>query len=119
VFSVAESIEVDLDARQRKLLVSGVAQWGGPVQCTDESARLVGFSDIDGLHRGLRRIGDALKADEPMSTVDWRRALVATEIAFGSDVYGCGVEWQTVTGLSDAETAPRLRTIQRKLARIL
>jgi hypothetical protein len=32
-----------------------------------------------------------------------------------SDVIGAGVEWETVTGLSDVETLRLLRGLQRKL----
>jgi hypothetical protein len=32
---------------------------------------------------------------------------------FASDMIGAGVEWETVTGLSDHETLPRLRALQR------
>jgi hypothetical protein len=55
---------------------------------------------------------------QPLTPADWRRALLATELAFASDVLGSGVEWSTTTGWRDDETIRCLRNIQRKLARI-
>jgi 3-keto-L-gulonate-6-phosphate decarboxylase len=34
---------------------------------------------------------------------------------FASDFFGAGVDWATVTGLSDEETISILRRLQRKL----
>jgi hypothetical protein len=34
---------------------------------------------------------------------------------FSSDVFGAGVEWETVNGMTDQETISVLRPLQRKL----
>ena len=47
---------------------------------------------------------------------DWRRALLATEIVFVSDVLGSGVDWSTTTGMDDDETVRMLSSVQRQLA---
>jgi len=54
-----------------------------------------------------------------LSGRDCRSALIATEIAFASDVYGAGAEWPTVTGFADDETVEILRAVQRKLVSIV
>jgi hypothetical protein len=50
---------------------------------------------------------------------DWRRALLATEIVFASDVVGAGTDWPITTGLSDQETITILRVIQTKIGHAL
>lgn len=49
---------------------------------------------------------------------DWQRIQATVEIAFGSDVLGCAVEWSAVTGLPDIHTVTVLRDLQRKLIRV-
>jgi hypothetical protein len=75
----------------------------------------MGFVDVRDLLTASKRIGDAIAQGTPVTASDLRRALVATEILFSSDVFGAGVEWETVTGLSDQETISLLRTLQRKI----
>jgi hypothetical protein len=54
-----------------------------------------------------------------MSALEWTRTLAAAEISFASDIQGAGVEWSTVSGISDAEGIALLRQLQRKLGRIV
>jgi hypothetical protein len=98
-----------------EILLAGVRQWGGPATPTAELAVALGFGDVSDLYAESRRLADVLSDRTDLSSVDAVRALVATEIAFGSDVFGAGVEWETVTGLSDEETIAVLRRLQRKL----
>ncbi|MBO0853137.1 MAG: hypothetical protein J2P18_05145 [Nocardia sp.] len=66
-----------------------------------------------------RRITSELVAGQQLTPLDWARALLATEINFSSDVLGAGAEWATVTGISDETAIQLLRSIQRKLVRIV
>jgi hypothetical protein len=113
-----DSLTVDLGVEERELLARGLAEWGGPASATDALARVIGFADVRALRDDGRRIAEALRAGDDLEATDWRRALCATEVAFGSDVYGSGVDWPTTTGLSDEETIIRLRAVLRKLIRI-
>lgn len=49
----------------------------------------------------------------------WRKALLALEIVFSSDVIGSGCDWSITTGISDEETIKLLRVVQRKLGRVI
>jgi hypothetical protein len=49
---------------------------------------------------------------QPLSRADWRRALLATEIVFASDVVGSGLDWSITTGLADEDTIGLLRAMQ-------
>ena len=77
----------------------------------------MGFADVRDLVTESRRIGNAIRQGTPVTASDLRRALVATEIVFRSDVFGAGVEWETVTGLKDQETMPLLRHAAAKARR--
>jgi hypothetical protein len=79
----------------------------------------MGFSDSADLLAQCRRIRVDLQEDKPLGPIDWTRTLLATEIAFVSDVVGSGYEWATITGYSDEVTIKALRSIQRKLAPIV
>ena len=111
------SVEIPLSHEERQLLRAGLAEWGGPAHTTDEFAVAMGFKGTDDLLSQRHRLDQALAAGEPLSRLDWRRVLLATELAFASDVVGSGIEWPTTTGLSDVDTIQLLRGVQRKVAR--
>lgn len=101
------------------LLRRALGEWGGPAHCSDQLAVGMGFSGVQGLLDQTRRLRSALADDVPLSAADWARTLLASEIVFASDLAGSGVEWQTTTGRSDEATIKTLRSIQRKLAKVV
>lgn len=101
------------------LLCRSLREWGGPARCSDQLAVGMGFSSARDLFGQCRRLSAALTDDVPLSAADWTRALLASEIVFVSDLAGSGVEWQTTTGRSDEATIRTLRSIQRKLAKVV
>lgn len=99
------------------LLRFGLREWGGPANLTDALATALGFADADDFFARSRRIRACLDQGTTMPMDDWRRTLLATEVAFVSDVVGSGIEWETTTGIQDATALRLLRNLQRKLAR--
>jgi hypothetical protein len=113
-------IDPGLTPDERYLLERGLAEWGGPASATDALAVAIGFRDVDDLLRGDgRRLKDALRGGENLTATDWRRTLLATEIAFASTVVGAGWDWRFTTGLSDEQSIALLRNTQRKLSHAL
>ncbi len=108
-------VGVDLTFEERELLCAGLARWGGHAHPTDALALAMGYTDVSDLLAESERLHGSLEEGEALSSFDLVRALVATEIAFASDVFGAGVEWATVTGKSDQETVQLLRGVQRKI----
>jgi hypothetical protein len=102
-----------------QLLRTGLMEWSGPARSTEEFAAAMGFTSAKDLPGQCRKIRSALGAGDAIEPMDWARTLVATEIAFASDVVGSGYEWSTTTGWSDEATVKTLRAIQRKLVRIV
>ncbi len=75
----------------------------------------MGFESARDLLSETKRLVVAVSTGTPMSARDWARTLVCAEIDFASDVFGAGVECETVTAFSDTDSLQLLRSIQRKL----
>ena len=105
----------DLTSDERSLLRTALLQWGGPARPTDNLAVALGFKDVADFRSERHRLADLLASGGELSSFDATRVLAAAEVVFASDVFGAGVDWETVTGMSDAETIKALRGIQRKL----
>src|SRR5918995_4479562 len=112
-------IETDLTDQERFVLNRGLVEWGGPAHCTEAMARAMGFQSVANLLEEGDRIVNDIEARRPLTRRGWTRALLATEIAFASDVLGSGVEWPDTTGLDDVETLRTLRRLQLKLAGVV
>lgn len=108
-----------LTVEETGFLRRALLEWGGPAHSTEEFAVAMGFMGTRDLLVQCRRIRSALAEDEPLAPIDWARTLLAVEIVFISDVMGSGYEWVTTTGYSDTETIRMIRSIQRKLSRVV
>ncbi|MFF1836066.1 hypothetical protein ACFVXE_17935 [Streptomyces sp. NPDC058231] len=109
--------QLTLTDEESRLLQQGLIEWSGPARCTEEFAVAMGFDDAADLNRRGARIRTALAAREALEPMDWARALLATELAFASEVVGSGYEWSTTTGWADDTTVKVLRSTQLKLIR--
>jgi hypothetical protein len=117
--SVISSEALSLSESEVNLLRKGLIQWGGPARATEEFAVSMGFASAANMSAGCVEICRSLEVDRSLTPRDWTRALLSLEIAFASDLVGSGVEWSTATGLSDEVTVRDLRSIQRKLAKVV
>jgi hypothetical protein len=107
-----EDVELPLSDDERTLLRQGLSQLGGPSRPTDELARVIGFDDRETMHADKRRIMDLLRAGQPLTKLDWQRALIATEIVWAGNFYGAAHDWEAVTGWTDERTLQVLRELQ-------
>ncbi|WP_282778381.1 hypothetical protein [Nocardia sp. CC201C] len=112
-------VAIELSEDEREVLRRGLSEWGGPAHCTDALAVAMGFESVADLFGQGRQLGSRVISNEPLSAPDWRRALVATEFVFASDVFGSGQDWSITTGFSDEQTIRILRGLQRKIGRAL
>lgn len=108
-------LEVDLTRDERTMLTHGLRDWGGPAHPVHALALLMGCRDVAELVSETERISGAVVRGRPLSRLDWTRALVATEVAFASKVFGTGDQWTTILGSSDAHWVTVLRHLQAKL----
>jgi hypothetical protein len=115
---MAGEIDPQLTDDERHLLVHGLYEWGGPAKPTKQIANLLGFADVQSLFDDGGLIARRIRSGDPLTPADWRRALLATEIVFASDLVGSGVDWSITTGIPDEAAVRLLRSVQRKLVRI-
>lgn len=111
--TTGELANVDLTDDERRLLLAGLMEYGGPAAGAGALAPLVGAKDIDAFFQLTDRLSMAVKNGQPLSDLDWARALVLTEICWASDILGAASEFGT--NLSDERALPALRSLQRKL----
>jgi|SRR5580765_5960855 len=112
-----EPIHVELSPEERSVLRAGLLDWGGPANPTDDLAVAMGFTDAASLSTQTWALWGQIDSSSSLSAADWRRALLAVEIVFISDVVGSGLDWRFTSGFSDAETVDVIRRLQRKLPR--
>jgi hypothetical protein len=112
----SELVAMDLTDEERSLMFHGLNEYGGPVQRGVPMllAPLFGLSTIDEFWTLTERLIDGIRAKEPLSDLDWARALFLTEICWASSVIGAGLDFGT--NIRDENAAPLMRSIQRKVS---
>lgn len=109
-------VTLRLTDEERGMLVSGLNEWGGPANGTQSLAVAMGFSSLEDLDAGDgQRIVEDISSGRALSVRDWTRALVATEIAFSSAVFGAADEWGPLHDGSDTYWMGVLRDLQHKV----
>ena len=111
-------VEVALDEQEWRLLRQHF-QWLGPARISDQKAVVIGYDDAEDFRRDVDRLVSLVQTRSPMPPRDWRRLLISVELLFGSSVLGCGLDWSTVSGISDEDSAMTLRALQRKLVGVV
>jgi hypothetical protein len=99
-----DGVAFELSDIERAVLKAGLLEWTGPARVAQELAFAVGFRDRADLFSESYRIIDQLERREPLTSLDWARTLLATEIVFASNLVDSGREWSITTGFSDVET---------------
>ncbi len=110
-----QKIAIDLTEDERSVLYQGLGQWGGPAKGTEAMAIAIGFSGLSNLYTDGHRIAVDIRGRHPLTIPEWRRAVLATEVMFASEVIGAGLEWHGVTGWDDVTTLRLLRALQLKV----
>ncbi|WP_123026359.1 hypothetical protein [Mycolicibacterium stellerae] len=77
-------------------------------------APLFDAATIDEFNAMVYRLRAAVEDAEPLSDLDWARALLLTEISWGSDLLGAGPEFET--NIDDEKALPLLRSLQYKIS---
>jgi hypothetical protein len=110
----AELVAIQLTDEERKLMVLALNEYGGSAQHTYKLlCPVLGQSNLDEWARLVNRLKEAVRDEEPLSDLDWARALFLTEISFGSDLVGSGLDF----GRSKAEYwLGVLRSLQYKVS---
>jgi hypothetical protein len=113
MMTTGELAHVELTDVERRLLLAGLMEYGGPAAGAGALAPLVGTESVEAFFQLTDRLTAAIKHGEPLSDLDWARALVLTEICWASDILGAASDFGT--NMSDEVALPALRSLQRKL----
>jgi hypothetical protein len=103
---------------EHAVLLGALAVWGGPALPTDALARAMGWVDTEDFETDGTRLSLDLQKMQPLSDLDWARALVAAEFALVSSVYGTAGDWEVITSISRSEAFATLPLLQKKLTRL-
>jgi hypothetical protein len=109
----SDVVSVELTDDERLLLVSGLIEWGGPARGAAVIAPLVGAASVDDFFQLTGHLENAIRSRQPLSNLDWARALALTEICWASDLLGAASEFGP--NMSDERALAALRSLQRKL----
>jgi hypothetical protein len=83
-------ITIDLTETERRL-----SEWHGPAAWTPLPIEALGLSDWDEFDQLAIRLSEAVERGEPLTDLDWARALFLTEISWASDLVGSGLDFST------------------------
>lgn len=109
-----ELVAIDLTDEERKLMVLALNEFGGTAQHTYQLlCPLLSQSNSDGWARLVNRLISSIKNKEPLSDLDWARAMFLTDISFGSTLVGSGLRFGRS---ADQYWFPILRSIQEKVS---
>jgi hypothetical protein len=108
-------IAIDLTERERKFIVGGLREWHGSASWVPLPIEALGMSDWDEFDALTDRLRAAVGRGEPLTELDWARVLFLSEVIWGSSLVGAALDFEIVTGFSDAEAIAVLRSLQRKI----
>jgi hypothetical protein len=109
-------IAIDLTERERDFIVDGLREWQGSAGWKPLPIEAMGISDWDEFDALTDRLRAAVGRGEPLTELDWARVLFLGEITWASSLVGAALDFEIVTGFSDAEAIAVLRSLQRKIS---
>jgi hypothetical protein len=109
-------VTIDLTERERSFIVDGLREWQGSAGWKPLPIEAMGISDLDEFDALTDRLRAAVGRGEPLTDLDWARVLFLGEITWASSLVGAALDFQIVTGFSDAEAIAVLRSLQRKIS---
>ncbi|MFZ0834723.1 MAG: hypothetical protein WAM92_16950 [Mycobacterium sp.] len=84
-------VDIELTNTERELMVQVLNEYAGTAQQAFElMAPVVGQTSEDEWWDYIGPLHDAIKRKQPLSDLDWARALFLTEVGFASDLVGSG-----------------------------
>jgi hypothetical protein len=112
--AAADLLDIELTNDERSMLIQALNEYLGPANGAPLLTPLLGLRDRQAFYALLNRLMAAIETNAPLSDVDWARALLLTEISWGSALLGAGLDF--ATSIPDERAAPMMRSIQRKIA---
>ena len=112
----AEVVSIDLTGNERDFVYWALTHWGtGLATYKTVPMTILGIGDAEEFRTLTERLALAVRGGQALTNLEWARALFLTELSFGSDLAGAGVEFGYVSH-SDEDGIKLLRSIQRKIS---
>jgi hypothetical protein len=109
-----ELVAIDLTDEERELMVLALNEYAGTAQHTYRLLRpVLGRSDKHDWYQLTTRLKAAIRNKEPLSDLDWARAMFLTDISFGSTLVGSGLRFGPA---ADEYWFEILRSLQGKVS---
>ncbi|MGW0251066.1 hypothetical protein ACWDYH_31000 [Nocardia goodfellowii] len=104
-----------LTAAEYEFVDAALASWVGVAGGSPIPVRALGFCDRDQFQNEIARLRQMASVGAVVTDLEAARVLFLSELAFGSDLFGAGVEFHLISPFSDNEALTILRALQRKL----
>jgi hypothetical protein len=89
-----EPVAIDLTDEEREPMVLALNEYAGTAQHTYQLlCPVFGQSDENDWYQLTTRLKKSIKNKEPLSDLDWARAMFLTDISFGSTLVGSGLRF--------------------------
>jgi hypothetical protein len=109
-----ELVAIDLTDEERELIVLALNEYAGTAQHTYKLlCPVLGQSNKHEWFQLINRLESAIKNKEPLSDLDWARAMFLTDISFGSTLVGSGLRFGRG---ADEYWFEILRSVQEKVS---
>jgi hypothetical protein len=108
-------ISIDLTDDERDFMRTALTEFGGTASYKPFPIKILGVSTDDEFEDLLTRLRIAIADKEALSELDWARAQLLTEMCWGSDMIGSGIDF--TYSYRDEQAVPLMRSIQRRLRR--
>ncbi|MEE6137974.1 hypothetical protein SKC41_16800 [Mycobacterium sp. 050128] len=113
--TATELIDIELTEDERRLLFHGINEYGGSIQYKSVMTRALGLADRATFYALIEQLLNAIGQHQPLSKLNWARAVFLTEVSWVSTLVGSGLDF--ATNFRDDAAAPLLRSVQRKINR--
>lgn len=111
----SELVAVDLTGDERDFIRQTLDEWRRSAAGKPFPFQVLGLSTWEQFGELIVRLERAVTDREPLTDLDWARALLLSEVTFASSLIGAGLDFEIGTRFSDAEAMGLLRGLQRKI----
>jgi hypothetical protein len=110
-------VAIALTPEEQHFVCSALIQWSSVATGSPLPIKALGIAeDWPQFDELVDRLRAAITAKEPLSDLDWARALFLAEVSWASNLVAAGLDFALVTSISDEEAVKLLRSIQRKIS---
>ncbi|MBO0880358.1 MAG: hypothetical protein J2P17_08405 [Mycobacterium sp.] len=111
-----DMVAIALTPEEQRFIYSALIQWSSVATGSPLPIKALGIAeDWPQFDELVDRLRAAIAGKEPLSDLDWARALFLTEVSWASNLVAAGLDFALVTSIPDEEAIKLLRSIQRKI----